>query len=109
MSRYQNVLDDFIKNFDWVKDNFRNEQAYLSYGVDKLGELEFWPESWCPSFKYACVAPWPLSYIKEPELPPNSKVVIFHGHPLPSEAIEGKTHNWYRPIRPTKWITEHWL
>jgi len=109
ISRYQSVLDDFKNNFEWVKNNFRNEQAYLSYAIDKLGELEFWPESWCPSFKYACVAPWPLSYVKAPRLPSNSKVVIFHGHPLPDEAIIGKTHNWYRPIRPTKWIREHWV
>ena len=105
---YQEVLDYFIENLDWVRKTFRNEQAYLSWAIGQRGELQFWPDGWCPSFKYHCVKPWPLAYFKDPTLPQGAKIVIFHGHPLPDEAIAGKTHNWYRPIRPTGWIKDYW-
>jgi len=109
VGRYAPVLENFIRDFDWVRKKFRNEQAYLSYAVNQLGELDFWPESWCPSFKYHCMKPWPSGLFKDPELPQGSRVVIFHGHPLPQEAIEGVSSKWYRPVRPTSWVADYWL
>jgi len=109
VGRYQQVLQNFVDNFDWVRDNFRNEQAYLSYAINKLGELEFWPSAWCPSFKYHCMKLWPLGLFRDPELPDGAKAVIFHGHPLPDEAIKGQTHKWIRPVRPTPWVARYWL
>ncbi|MCV6605333.1 MAG: glycosyltransferase, partial [Porticoccaceae bacterium] len=98
----------FQHNFDQVKNSFRNEQAYLSDEVNQRGELSFWPPEWCVSFKYDCVAPWPLGYFQTPSAPAGSKILIFHGHPLPDEAIDGVTHKWYRPIRPCPWLKEYW-
>ena len=109
VGRYTAVLDDFINDFAWIRNNFRNEQAYLSYAINKLGELEFWPQTWCPSFKYHCMKPWPLGLFKDPELPEDAKIVIFHGHPLPDEAIQGITTKWIRPVRPTGWVSDYWL
>lgn len=109
VGRYASVLEDFIDNFDWVRKNFRNEQAYLSYAIHKLGELEFWPKGWCPSFKYHCMKPWPAGLFLDPQLPEGSRIVIFHGHPLPQEAIDGKTAKWIRPVRPTAWVADYWL
>lgn len=109
VGRYQQVLQDFVANFDWVRKTFRNEQAYLSYAIHKRGELEFWPAPWCPSFKYHCMKLWPVGLFRDPELPPGAKVVIFHGRPLPEEAINGVTYKWLRPVRPTAWVAEHWL
>ena len=108
IGRFADVLDHFVANFDWVRKTFRNEQAYLSWAIHQRGELQFWPKAWCPSFKYHCVKPWPVSYWQDPELPEDARVVIFHGHPLPDEAMQGKTHKWYRPIRPTPWIGNYW-
>lgn len=109
VGRYSEVLQDFIDNFEWVRTNFRNEQAYLSYAINKLGELNFWPEAWCPSFKYHCMKPWPMGLFKDAELPKGAKVVVFHGHPLPDEAINGVTTKWIRPVRPTPWVADYWL
>ena len=109
IGRFASVLDDFVKNFDWVRKNFRNEQAYLSYAIHKLGHLQFWPDGWCPSFKYHCMKPWPMGLFKDPELPAGAKIVIFHGHPLPDEAINGVTTKWIRPVRPTAWVADYWL
>ena len=108
IGEFADVLDHFVKNFDWVRTNFRNEQAYLSWAIDQRGALSFWPKEWCISFKYDCVKPWPMSYFFPPSLPNDARIVIFHGHPLPDEAVNGVTHNWYRPIRRTRWISKYW-
>jgi len=108
IGRYDDVLQNFRKNFKQIQENYRNEQAYLSDEVRKKGELSFWPEAWCPSYKYHCMRKWPLSYFKDSKIPKGAKIIIFHGKPEPSEAIAGITSKWYRPIRPTKWIEEYW-
>ena len=108
IGRYDQSLRKFQQNFDQVKNSFRNEQAYLSDEVHQRGELGFWPPEWCVSFKYDCVAPWPMGYFKTPQAPAGSKILIFHGHPLPDEAIDGVTHKWYRPIRPCPWLKDYW-
>jgi hypothetical protein len=51
---------------------------------------------------------FPISLFKPPAQPKNAKVVIFHGHPLPTEAIVGKTGKWYRTARPALWIKDVW-
>jgi len=105
---HEDILHAFQENFDAIKQEHRNEQAYLSAEVHKKGELTYWPETWCPSFKYHCMKPWPLSYFVDPVIPKDAKIIIFHGHPEPHEAIVGITHKWYRPVRPTAWVKEHW-
>lgn len=108
IGRYQNILQTFRKNFSSIQQQYRNEQAYLSAEIHKLGELEFWPDHWCPSFKYHCMKRWPLGYLQDATIPRGAKIIIFHGHPEPHEAIQGVTHKWYRPVRPTPWVEQHW-
>lgn len=108
IGRYDDVLQSFRKNFSTVQKDYRNEQAYLSDEVRKKGDLSFWPDGWCPSYKYHCMKPWPLNYFQDAFIPDGAKVLIFHGHPVPSEAIEGITTKWYRHVRPTPWIADYW-
>lgn len=51
---------------------------------------------------------FPLNYVKDAIIPQNAKIIIFHGHPEPHEAIQGITHKWYRHVRPTKWVADYW-
>jgi len=108
IGKYDDVLQKFRKDFKWVQNTYRNEQAYLSDEVYKKGDLTFWPEAWCPSYKYYCMHPWPMNYFKDSFIPKDAKILIFHGHPEPQEAIAGITTKWYRHVRPTKWIAEYW-
>ncbi|MGD8557093.1 MAG: hypothetical protein PVJ14_07055, partial [Chromatiales bacterium] len=48
IGRYPDVLDYFRENFDRIREEFRNEQAYLSDRMNKKGVLKFWPQAWCP-------------------------------------------------------------
>ncbi|HPY39979.1 MAG TPA: glycosyltransferase, partial [Thiolinea sp.] len=96
VGRYEAVLEKFRQQYAEIQQTFRNEQAYLSHEIQQRGELSFWREAWCPSFKYHCMQPWPLAYFQDAKIPAGAKIIIFHGHPEPHEAIHGITHKWYR-------------
>lgn len=103
------VVGIFRRDFPEIAKRVRNEQEFLSYHFLDQGLLEYWPHEWCPSFKWGCVAPWPLSYFRTPRLPPGARIVVFHGSPKPGEAIEGRGGKFYRAILPTPWIADYWL
>jgi hypothetical protein len=102
------VLTDFTADFDGVRARWRNEQEFVSHWFHSRNRLQYWPKEWCPSFKHDCVPVGPASYLATPHLPSDARVVVFHGVPKPEEALEGKGGKWYRHIRPTPWIAEHW-
>jgi hypothetical protein len=90
-------------------------QAFLDQGPDTVmttrhGDQNFisemtpdavtWPAAWCQSFKYHCCVPKDAV----PALPPDARMVIFHGKPDPHEAVIG-THRRYKAA---PWIADHW-
>lgn len=62
-----------------------------------IPDAQTWPKGWCKSFKYD-----QLDGRNEPS--EDTKMVIFHGHPKPEEAIAG-FHKW----APTPWVADLWL
>ena len=102
------VLADFSTDFDKVRADWRNEQEFVSHWFHSRNRLRYWPTEWCPSFKHDCVHAGPTSYFATPHLPQDARIVVFHGVPKPEEALIGKGGKWYRHIRPTPWIAEHW-
>jgi hypothetical protein len=102
------VLENFIKNSDAVKSNFRNEQAYLSHIIKERGNLKYWDKNWCVSFKRHCLNKWPICYFKEPMEPLNAKIVVFHGRPNPQEACKGYVGKYgFRYVKPTTWLKKY--
>ncbi|MFN3613045.1 MAG: glycosyl transferase [Rubrimonas sp.] len=96
----------------WV-DRYRIEQRFLSR---ELPAIDFFPDPWCVSFKESLLpggARFPLILLNR-VLParrpgPDARVVVFHGHPNPDEAMEGRWPGaWYKGLRPADWIGEHW-
>ena len=106
--KYSHILDYFEKNSEQVKREVRHEQAYLSREIDKLGELEYWPDDWVPSFKYKCFPSWFKSWFVAPSIPKGARVILFHGLPNPPEAITGRSGKWYRHIKPSPRIKDYW-
>jgi hypothetical protein len=102
------ILDYFTKNFEQVRSEVRHEQAYLSRELHKQGKMNYWPDAWVPSFKCRCVPPFPQQLWQTPEIPVDARIVLFHGLPNPDDAADGKSGKWYRFIKPTPWIEEHW-
>ena len=105
IGKHSDVLDNFEKNFDKIKKQFRNEQAYLSYFIHGKGLLKYWPKEWCVSFKRHCMKYFPLNYFIEPKLPEKTKILIFHGHPNPLEALSGYRSKFgLRNVIPPSWL-----
>ncbi|MCC5861663.1 MAG: glycosyltransferase [Gammaproteobacteria bacterium] len=102
------LLERFRREFPAIRDALRNEQEYLSHYFHERGLLEHWPAAWCPSFKRHCVGVGPLTWLRTPSIPSGARVIVFHGSPKPEEALEGRGGKWYRHIRPTPWIRDHW-
>lgn len=101
-----------------VAEYFTASQEYLSAQVIKhKGEMKFWPEQWCRSFRFHCMPIGILRSFITPRIPAGTRVVVFHGRPNPHEAREGKWSNdfsvpfykrWYKTLRPTTWIDDYW-
>lgn len=117
------VKDYFEANSEAIIEEFGTaSQEYLSAQViKKFGKLNFWPESWCQSFRFHCL-PWGfLRHLKIPRKPsPGTKVLAFHGHPDIEDAIQGRwsppdsikaARGWkkiYKHCLPTPWIKDYW-
>ncbi|MDQ0316758.1 hypothetical protein [Amorphus orientalis] len=101
------VLDTFHEHSvqHWV-DLYRNEQAYLSH---MKPELVFWPGPWCVSFKKHCLPKGIRRWFVPAKIPEGTKIVVFHGHPKPDEAFEGRWPGGiHKRLRPARWIGDHW-
>lgn len=101
------VLDTFHEHSvqHWV-DLYRNEQAYLSH---MKPDLVFWPAEWCVSFKKHCLPKGIRRWFVPATIPEGTRIVVFHGHPKPDEAFEGRWPGGiHKQLRPARWIGDHW-
>lgn len=106
VGKHQDVLDFFVNNGDIVRSKHRNEQAYLSYAMYAKGIIKYWNESYLADFKKHCLRSFPLNYFYMPIKPKEARILIFHGKPLPEQAIAGFTSKCgFRHVIPTTWIT----
>ncbi len=108
LGAHADVLEYFRTHVNEVREKFRNEQAYLSDFLHAQGKLKYWPEAWCPSFKYHGIPAWPTNYWKAPEVPEGARIVIFHGECNPPDALAGKRNRRFRFIRPARWVADYW-
>ncbi|MFD1883136.1 glycosyl transferase [Paracoccus pacificus] len=69
-------------------DKFRFEQRFVTRNAP--GGVKFWPKGWVAHFKWHCIPPFPLNYLRPPRLPSGTKVVIFPGGLNPPDAIAGR-------------------
>jgi len=105
------VYEEFLGKSQEISKNFRHEQAFLTARVNERGLIGYWPQGWCASFKRNCMRGFPSSIFFEARLPEDAKIIIFHGHPTPEEAIEGRINGlkrFVRFLRPTAWINKYW-
>lgn len=106
IGRHADVLAYYESHMDEVLERYSNEQTFLS---KHIGDIAFWPHSWCQSFKFHAIPPWPFRLWKAPALPKGCKILVFHGHPNPDEAIIGNYGGKIRKyFRPAPWIADYW-
>jgi len=102
------LFEAFCADTDAIVRRIRNEQEFLSEYLEQRGELSFWPQAWCQSFRVGCLAPWPARAWRTPRAPPGTRILIFHGSPKPDEAMVGRLGVFLQTWRPSPWIAEHW-
>ncbi len=108
LGRHPDILAKFRREFDAIRQRFRNEQAYLSDEMQQKGLLKYWDAAWCVSYKYHCIPGWPRNYWQTPRIPAGARILIFHGVVNPPDALAGRHNgNWRRPL-PAPWIADHW-
>lgn len=109
IGKHSNVLDDYKNNMQHVLESYDNEQIFLSKTIKPI---KFWPDSWCRSFKVHCLPGGPggiMNWLKTPKQPKDAKIIVFHGNPKPSDAIEGQwPGTWRKHVRPTPWVEKNW-
>jgi hypothetical protein len=54
------------------------------------------------------MAKFPMNWWVEPKIPQDCRIVVFHGHPNPPDAIAGNSIKFTRHVLPTPWVAEHW-
>ncbi|WP_333714212.1 glycosyl transferase [Yoonia sp.] len=85
-----------------------SEQSYVSWTAKEHGDLALFPDQWCASFKYNCRPTRPLNLFLAPRLPPDARLVFFHGRPKMEEAVSGYRAGPLHSTRPASWLTEAW-
>jgi hypothetical protein len=108
LGAHADVLAKFRAEAAAMRDQFRNEQAYLSDVLHKQGKLRYWPKDWCASFKYHSIATFPLNYFVAPSIPKGARIIVFHGVVNPPDALAGRSMGNWRRALATPWIAEHW-
>lgn len=104
------LLEELEANYAEIFQQNPNSQTYISQRAE---QMKFWPDAWCALFKVQCLQPMPLRWFLPSRLPQGTRVVAFPGHPDPHEAAAGQWpcpwhKKFYKTIRPTPWIKEHW-
>ena len=86
-----------------------SEQKYTSATTQAHGDFAYFPPHWIQSFKRNAI-PWPpFNYLVEPRLPPDTRVMCFHGTPKMEEAVAGYRAEWWRRTKPARWLRDYWL
>jgi hypothetical protein len=111
LGKHPEVYETFIADPVGVQKRDNIEQELISRLLTE--EQVYWPRAWCRSFKAELMPPWPQRFWTPAALPPDARIVVFHGKPDPEDAAKGIWPSpWYKKtyktIRPATWIAEHW-
>lgn len=108
LGAHAGLLVEFRTKQQEIRRKFRNEQAFISDWFHRQGNLSYWPDSWCRSFKYHCITRWPSNYWRTPKIPDGARILIFHGEVNPPDALAGRRNRRFRYVRAAPWISEYW-
>ncbi|MEM7026438.1 MAG: hypothetical protein AAF637_28255 [Pseudomonadota bacterium] len=99
------ALDRFCADAAGIIRRYPNSQTYMSEAV---GDLTYWPPTWCRSFKHDCLPIRPLRPLRRAKIPADARIIVFHGDPKPPDAARGVWPKSLTGLRPVSWIDEYW-
>lgn len=109
IGKYNYIYNDYIADHKNIIRRLAGDQNFIT---EKISDAILWPDIWCQSYKYNICG----NGHKYATLSEGMKIIIFHGHPNPDEAILGwpspppkelgiKFHQRYKPC---SWIQDYW-
>lgn len=104
--QHDRVYREFASNQAEVLENYRIEQQYVSDCLKS--DLAFWPDAWVRSFKRHCRPTFPLNLVRTPYRPETMRILVFHGYPLPEQAILGHDAGPLKSTKPAPWLATLW-
>lgn len=108
LGSHPEVLERFRAEHADIRARLRNEQAWLSEVLHRQGKLDYWPPAWCASWKYHCVARFPLNFFRAPAVPRGARILVFHGVVNPPDAIAGRSMGNWRRTPAAPWLERYW-
>ncbi|MDH2328450.1 glycosyl transferase [Cereibacter sp. SYSU M97828] len=122
----------FAANAQAIAEEYVWEQRFVTRNAP--GGVDLFPKAWVRHFRYQCIPPFPLNFVKAPRLPNDTRIVIFPGGVFPEQAIKGgwlnregwslgrhlkNTFNSPHPdgskwrylrhwMKPTPWVADAW-
>ncbi|WP_420585787.1 hypothetical protein [Ruegeria sp.] len=102
------IVDTYVADPGAATANYEISQQFQSAQLAKHGNLQYWPEDWCVSFKNQCVPGGIKSFFANPTLPENARIVVFAGTPKMEDALNGHGSTWYRRIGDIGWLKDAW-
>lgn len=105
---YPAVFEDYNRDPDKIAAENRNEQIYVTARIDAQDGAVWWPETWCRSFKKHCLPKGVLKLLVPARIPPDARIIVFHGDPNPPEAASRWVYKGHHFMRPARWIAAYW-
>jgi hypothetical protein len=102
------ILDAYLADPAAATARYEISQQFQSAQLAAHGELQYWPQGWCVSFKNACVPRHFASYLRDPSVPAGAKIVVFAGNPKMADVLAGGGHRWYRRVGNVDWLRRAW-
>ncbi|MBP6763793.1 MAG: glycosyltransferase [Rubrivivax sp.] len=102
------ILDTYLADPVAATQKYEISQQFQSAQLAAHGNLQYWPSTWCVSFKNHCVPRHLRSYFADPVLPAGAKMVVFAGSPKMSEVLAGGGHRLHRRIGNVDWLRKAW-
>ncbi len=113
LGKHKEIYERFTLTPKEIWKKYHIEQVYIS---KYIREQNFWPESWCKSFKHSLLPKWPIRLWKTADLPEGTSIVVFTGKPDPDDVLRGKWpvpkkyfyKKLYKILRTPRWLIENW-
>lgn len=109
IGEHSGILERYRQAPHSAHKRFEISQHFLSSYLLENNLMQYWPAEWCVSFKNHCVPRLRQSYLRDPELPPGAKIVVFAGEPKITDVLDGKASRWYRRIGDVEWLRQAWI
>ncbi|MEM6896789.1 MAG: hypothetical protein AAF576_05385 [Pseudomonadota bacterium] len=102
------ILENYLADPAAATAHYEISQQFQTAQLAAAGQLAYWDKGLCVSFKNHCVPRGWRSFVADPVLPENARLVLFAGTLGIDDALARKSDKWYRRIGNVDWLEAAW-